>query len=163
MYFWNVKALIEELRTGNLLQKEKMKYYLLTTLIPTILVELYMSSPWEINSIKNVNLFIVIFANIIGILLCFEANRLGDNKDFIERMICLSVPIGFRLTIMFLIIYPPILLMKPLLINKPLSSDLFRLVIVFLEQLLYFGLLRYYILDVSGANRKNDTITLPTA
>ncbi|SCM83103.1 hypothetical protein KL86SPO_60066 [uncultured Sporomusa sp.] len=71
------------------MQKEKMKYYLLTTLIPTILVELYMSSPWEINSIKNVNLFMVIFANIIGILLCFEANRLGDNKDFIEKMICL--------------------------------------------------------------------------
>lgn len=33
MYFWNTKALAKELKEGTLSEREKFKYYIITTLI----------------------------------------------------------------------------------------------------------------------------------
>jgi hypothetical protein len=50
----------------------------------------------------SASIFVAI--TIIGIVLCYRANRRGDNTDFIGRMICLSWPIGIKLGVVFLTI-----------------------------------------------------------
>ena len=37
----------------------------------------------------------------IGTILCHRVNRIGDNTDFIARMICLGWPVGFKLAATF--------------------------------------------------------------
>jgi hypothetical protein len=37
----------------------------------------------------------------VGIVICYRANKSGDNADFIPRMICLGLPAGIQLAALF--------------------------------------------------------------
>jgi uncharacterized membrane protein (DUF485 family) len=41
--------------------------------------------------------------NAAGVLLCYEANRQGDNREFVNRLVCLSWPITIRVTVLFVV------------------------------------------------------------
>jgi hypothetical protein len=41
--------------------------------------------------------------NAAGILVCYEANRQGDNREFVNRFVCLSWPITIRLLTLFIL------------------------------------------------------------
>ena len=43
---------------------------------------------------------------IIGTYVCYQSNKEGDNKNFMERMVCLSLPIGLRFLVLSLIMLP---------------------------------------------------------
>jgi hypothetical protein len=51
--------------------------------------------------IFNAAILIII---ITGTILCYRANRSGDNADFIGRMICLSWPVHIKIGVLFLAI-----------------------------------------------------------
>jgi hypothetical protein len=40
--------------------------------------------------------------NAVGVLLCFEANRRGDNREFLNRFVCLGWPLMIRLLVLFI-------------------------------------------------------------
>jgi len=39
-----------------------------------------------------------------GTVLCYRANKRGHNSDFIGRMICLTWPIGIKVTVLLVIV-----------------------------------------------------------
>ncbi len=40
-----------------------------------------------------------------GLVVCFQANAYGDNRAFLERYLCLSVPLGFMTYVLYYAIY----------------------------------------------------------
>lgn len=93
LYLWNINALVKDLKEDKVSEKEKLKYYLLTSSISF----LSMAFP------SSVTLFtiLVIGVFIIGTFLCFNVNSKGDNRNFIDRVFCLGVPLTIRLSLIF--------------------------------------------------------------
>ncbi len=102
MYWWNAFKLAEDLREGRVEEKERLKYYLGYTVAASVVVQPGPYFPETLNTVKfisgNANLIII----FIGTMLCYRANRSGDNTDFIGRMICLSWPVGIPFSVLFL-------------------------------------------------------------
>ncbi len=98
MYFWNTKALANELKEGSVDQKEKMKYFLVFMLWTFVVLDLslYMQEDYSSND------FILSLADtglmMIAVYLCYRINRDGDDSDFIDRFVCLSLPITIKFT-----------------------------------------------------------------
>lgn len=158
MYFLNVSALAESLKLGKVSQRDKMLYYLLLCL------DLFRAndSGFEIKSIGTTYALMEMFIITVGILLCYKINQLGDNEHFVDRMVCLSWPISCHINIikiLLIIIIAP----EPSNPDSKLASDIFLFLLHIGLQLASFAVLYYYIRDVSGANRKNDTVTPPSA
>ena len=105
MYFWKTESLAAELRNGTLSQKDRFRY-LLTFLIITALfadVSYYISEAPSTVAISESTLVVLI--TIFGTIWCYRTNKSGDDLEFIERFICLSLPVLVRLIVIFLIFY----------------------------------------------------------
>jgi hypothetical protein len=98
MYFWNTQQLALELQDGKVTEREKM-WYLFAWMIGTALViELAGWVPANESSAATITASIASVAvNIIGLLICYQANSRGDNRDFVVRFICMSWPVTWRL------------------------------------------------------------------
>lgn len=97
MYLWNVKALASDLRDDKVTERNKLSYYLLYVLFGSVVSEIAKFGPLNINvyslAIAISNILII----VLGICFCFVTNSKGDNRDFINRFICLSIPISCRI------------------------------------------------------------------
>ena len=105
MYFWKVNALADDLKADRLSEKEKMIYFFLSSIVTVFFLEfsLYMGQvPDRVNITSSI---LNVLVNAAGLLFCYQANKKGDNKAFIERIICLSVPIGVRVIIASSLLY----------------------------------------------------------
>jgi uncharacterized membrane protein len=133
MYFWNYHALARDFRQGRVSARERFKYLLAIMIyVPTGL----MGSNWIpgiyrfIYSISNSILakqasrvpplkifndynyltdILIIAVTALGIIICYWTNRKGDGKKFIERFMCLSIPISIRISFYVLFIFLAIL------------------------------------------------------
>lgn len=100
-YFWNVNQLVKDLRAGIVTEYEKFQYLFCSL----IFIPLQFLAPFNFNStatsiqdIYTFYLFVFLQLAVLawGFYYCFAKNKSNDNKNFIERFICLSVPVGFR-------------------------------------------------------------------
>ena len=129
MYLWNYHALAEDLKHNEVSGKEKAKYLLTILLyvptgvmgsnwIPGIYRLIYRITNqiviWQEPRVPPIKIFndfnyitdIAIPAIVIsGVIICFIANLRGDNRNFIERFICLTVPITIRVSIYSLFLF----------------------------------------------------------
>ena len=108
IYFWNINSLIKDLRNGLVSEYEKMIYFVLTLLFQNNIRPLGGIQTLKViqNSmvIQNINISLMdsafsllhLFIVLMGIFYCFQMNKKGDNKNFIERFICLTVPLAVR-------------------------------------------------------------------
>jgi hypothetical protein len=101
MYWWNVSKLAEDFRDGRVEERERLKYYLATSISWTLgrLPILNSGSTFKMEHL--IAAVLVVASTIIGIILCYRANKSGDNTDFIGRMVCLSWPIGIKVGVLF--------------------------------------------------------------
>lgn len=105
MYFWNAKALAEDLKAGRLNQREELKYFLAFMVPISILLEAPFWLAEEPTPLLLIEAVTVIAITVGGILFCYQANRQGDDKEFIKRFVCLSWPITLKVTVIFLAVY----------------------------------------------------------
>jgi hypothetical protein len=101
MYWWKVSKLAQDFREGRVEEKERFKYYLATTILWTLGTQpfLYYGSTFKIADLISAAATVTV--TIVGIFLCYRANKNGDNTDFIGRIICLGWPIAIRLVALF--------------------------------------------------------------
>jgi hypothetical protein len=99
MYWLNTNKLAVDLREGRVDEKEQFKYYLATFIAWNIGLPLFVlyGAPFGVESLLSIGAGFIIA--IIGIMLCYRANRSGDNKDFVPRMICLNWILGFGIAV----------------------------------------------------------------
>ena len=85
--------LADALATDELSERAKFQYLLAWALLGVIIDHLVGSSPrWDQLRILAVVPNLLITA--VGLFVCFRANARGDNRAFLERYLCLSLPEG---------------------------------------------------------------------
>jgi len=124
MYFWNIRALANELGKNKVSEKTGMHYFLVSTLL--VLFATYYAMWWGAErSWQFYFEFIVLgVITVFGCLKSFEANGGEEGHSFVQRGICLSVPAGIRVNIFGIVfgllmyfnaddIFPPTLFSDP--------------------------------------------------
>ena len=99
MYFWKVDALVADLKTGAVTQKDECLYILLIVLLLSFATMMsgLKDSPFHIYDL--VDLILTPLLNILGVLYCYQVNSKGDNRDFILRVCCLGLPVVSRILV----------------------------------------------------------------
>ena len=104
MYLWNTKALAKELKEGTLSESEKFKYYIVGTILYTVLLMLPTRGE-STNTIDSlIGILIAILIIFFGTYMCYGVNKSGDNANFIERFICLSLPIAIKIFLIWVLV-----------------------------------------------------------
>lgn len=101
MYHWNTKALFEQLKGNTLSEKDKMKYYLATSLLFVIA-----TSAGDTGWVDRIHDLIYFVVTLLGIIYCFKLN---DGKgSFVEKSICLGWPIGIKTMVVAVLLLLPL-------------------------------------------------------
>lgn len=110
MHLWSITALARELEHGRVTEKQGMYYFLASSLL--VLFGMYYSLWWGVvrDGLFYLQLVTVLLITIFGCIKAFEANAGNDGRDFVIRAICLSVPVGVRVTVFFVLFGVPLYL-----------------------------------------------------
>lgn len=99
MYFWKVDALVADLKTGAVTQKDECLYILLIVLLLSFATMMSGLKDSPLNVYDLVDLILTPLLNILGVLYCYQVNSKGDNRDFILRFFCLGLPAVIRILV----------------------------------------------------------------
>lgn len=174
MYLWNTNALAKELKEDTLPEREKFKYLMIYILLGVVGFELLKYLPEEVSqsvvSQTNVSESTVLMSifNIlvvtIGIYLCYETNSRGDGVKFIERYICLSLPLWIRITVLWMVSYLVlgivlIIAIRAVDMDSDLSGarNMLKLLLDIITSILYYWRLNVHIKSISH----NETGVVP--
>lgn len=113
-YLWHVNDLVQDLKNGIVTESEKMRYLLLTLIIDGLF---HGTNTIGVTGFEIIisRLFSIIQLGILiwGVFHCFRMNKVhGDNKNFIERFTCLSVPLSIKFIGISLLILIPLLIIS---------------------------------------------------
>ena len=89
MYWWNVSKLAEDLREGRVDEKERFKVLSRDFYRRYLAGQLFFNSGDTFSIERLISVTVILAFTVIGIIVCYKANKSGDNTDFIARMICL--------------------------------------------------------------------------
>ena len=166
MYFWNTTALADDLKARRVPQRDKM-IYLLVPITLSVASEFLPIEPHETRLLTLVEFVLAIVVTIGGILLCYQANRRGDDEEFLDRFICLGWPLAIRMLVLSI----PLAFLLQVgscmigfsdipAVNDPVAKepttpspfeDIGRIVFIFIVVSGLFWRLRHHMLRVSGA------------
>ena len=122
MYLWNIDKLVEDFKTDKVSQKEEFKYMLLFTVLTIVALDplLYVGSSYNIYDFVSTILMLAV--SVWGVYYCYKINSAGDNKDFIVRGMCISLPVMIRVLVVFI---PIIILVGTLkgFLSEELTAD----------------------------------------
>ena len=120
MYLWDIHELVRDLKNNSIASWKVKLYYILSPLLSifnglffgTLLfshhVVEYSFKGWLSNPTSDLHTYdywgsgLTILTIVIafgGMYLCYRENKKGDDKNFWERMACLSFPINFHITL----------------------------------------------------------------
>lgn len=109
MRIWDSAALVRDLQVDRLSERQKFSYLLGGTAIAMVTgrgsLRAYLATPGSY--VYALAALVITFG---GMWLAFEANRRGDNKDFVTRFICLLVPLTIRWLVLYYAFYLALLL-----------------------------------------------------
>ena len=103
MYLWNTKALATKLKSGELSQHERFKYFFLYIVLTTVTIEfLFYVTEEQLNFFTLISSAIAITATVVGLILSYRVNKMGDDKEFIDRYVCVGLPIAVKLVVLLI-------------------------------------------------------------
>ncbi|MBT3455801.1 hypothetical protein HN446_01945 [bacterium] len=129
MYIWRVGKLVEEFKNGTLTEQEKVKYVISFCLFQATGLTVYSWVPLSyrilfINTFSYLSrvlpkayapkiafmleaLFMAapFLLTALGIWYCYRENKKGDDKNFVDRFVCLSVPIIKQIIVITILFY----------------------------------------------------------
>lgn len=95
MHFFNPRPLAEKLRDGVLSERDKFRY-----IIATLVMQFADGLPHRLMNSWQPMLYLLLagifytLVSYLGLRACFATNERGDNKAFVERWLCLSLPLS---------------------------------------------------------------------
>jgi hypothetical protein len=105
MYFLNIDALAQKLKDGSLTQSQRMKYLLVTVIVYAIVTEISFLFAEPVTNLQIIQSVLIVGSTVGGTYYCYLVNRNGDNRDFIDRFICIGWVASVRVIILFFIAY----------------------------------------------------------
>lgn len=104
MYWWNVAKLAEDLREGRVEEKERFKYFLATSILWALGPQPFLYYGQTFKVMDVISAVVLLAITVIGTILCYRANRSGDDTDFIGRMICLGWPVLIKVAVLGIVV-----------------------------------------------------------
>lgn len=96
MVLWRAKVLALDLRDGRVAERDKLGYLLVGLLIKAVIGSAsLLSAPRSLGAALGI--LIVLSISIAGAIATFRANARGDGRQFLERYLCLAVPVGIQM------------------------------------------------------------------
>ncbi len=111
MYFWNINALVQKLKTQTLSSYEQAQYYIVVMLCVSsgTIMQLLPKQQSSINVLQVVATWLVGCAIFSGaVIYCYRINKSGDDKDFLQRMVTLMFTGGIRYGVFSLLVVIPV-------------------------------------------------------
>lgn len=99
MNFVRDRELAQRFRNGAVSSRERLLYYLILMTVTAALLSSSFAAWAEEEGASRWDLVLDIFyivAQLVGILICYSTNKRGDDREFIERMICIGFPVGIQ-------------------------------------------------------------------
>ena len=153
IYLWNTKTLSENLKNNELSQTDKFKYFFIIIVINTIIFEFSSGIEDYENIYLVVGSSLNVLITVFGLIFCYKTNQSGDNKEFIERYFCLSLPITIKLIVLFLVLFAVYITVDIAVFNglESLEEDqsIFEVASIVMFGLLFYWRLYYHIKLIS--------------
>lgn len=95
--------LADALAANALSERQKFQYLLVWAISGVLLQHHGGSQAWGWPRLSFLGLSLLI--TLAGLIACFQANVRGDNQGFLERYLCLSVPVGLVTYGLYFLLY----------------------------------------------------------
>jgi len=95
--------LADALAADALSEREKFQYLLVWAISGVLLQHHGGTQAWDWPRLTFLGLSFLI--TLAGLMACFQANVRGDNRAFLERYLCLSVPVGLVTYGLYFLLY----------------------------------------------------------
>lgn len=136
MNFFRDRELATRFKNGNVTQRECFSYYIVISVIYCIVFSspaLYIMSFIGVNKWTLITDLFVLVSTIIGSIYVFKTNSKGDNKNFVERCVCIGFPVviqAFLLMMAFSIVLGIVLVIIQMdhLLDEASIFDLFTMI-----------------------------------
>jgi hypothetical protein len=96
MVLWRARALALELRDGRVAEREKLGYLLVGLVIQAVIGHASLLSTLRSLSMA-LGILVALAISVVGAIAAFRANARGDGRQFLERYLCLAVPVGIQM------------------------------------------------------------------
>ncbi len=157
MYLISASSLAISLRQNTLSERAKMHYLLLGSVMLAVVNCTYLLA-WLEYTLEKLNAFdhladaVVIIFQALIVLSAFNANAQGDNRHFIERFICLSVPVTVRVSVIAAFLAIPLVWTQESVIGAEAleATTVFDVMFTFVFSLLFLWQMRKYMRIASG-------------
>jgi hypothetical protein len=123
MYIWRVKSLIEDLRVERVPERDKMLYLLVTGIFYVLISDPFIYIGLKYTWLDGASLAIRLASLVVGILYVYRINKAIDNRDFITRFVCLSVPITVRVLALAVLLAIPLFTIQEFLSSSAIASE----------------------------------------
>lgn len=149
MYLWHTSELAAQLKHGGVSQHDRFRYLLVFIVIIALGIELasYLERASSVLDISESVLTVMVI--VFGSVWCYQVNKKGDDQNFVERYICLNVPIFFRLIVLFIVLYSAYLLCGALTFGEHFRGHLERTTLVDVAFGVLYEVLFYWRLSVN--------------
>lgn len=140
MYFWKTRELATQIKDGVIDESMRKNYYLATVVFSTISVYFLIGAGTPDFVALAVEGGLIILINIVGINITFVTNRGNEGKDYIARVVMLSLPLIIKL---FVFSFPVGLLLLGIVAGASGELDILIVewsmaLLVVVIQLIYF-------------------------
>ncbi len=155
MHFIRDKALAKRFRENKVPSRERLIYLLITELLSIFFIlntiTTWMHASAKVNKWSFIQDALIIITTFFGILWLYKTNTKGDNKEFIERYICLGFPVLIQCMLISTLFYV-LAVISYILFNLelPLETSPLDVCITTLSLLYYFYRLSQGIKIASG-------------
>jgi hypothetical protein len=105
MYIWNTKSLAQKLKDGSLTQSGRVKYLLATVVLYVIVLEGSFLIGESLTFAFILRAVLLIAITIVGTLYSYRVNRDGDNREFLDRYICIGWVVSIKTTVLASAVY----------------------------------------------------------
>lgn len=152
MIFWDELKLVKKIREGKLTDREKYLYYLIFSLFHFTGYALLSSFPKKNDDLiplyaSCLSVFVNAFIIFISVSTWYQTNSRGDNKNFIERCLCLSIPLSIRY-----LVYEVLVWVVLMLFTSPFVESLtVKLVLAYMSVFLSLILRVFYLYSMNRA------------
>lgn len=155
LYILNPEALANSLAVNGIAEKDAFRYLLISTVLLGSRVYVPIESTyldvgavplgWRISEYLALALI-----NLGGLQWCFRTNQAGDGKDFVERFICLTLPVAIRVILMAILVFVAAFALYALFIGEPMPRVIASSINVFAVIVYYLQMRQMFRLAASG-------------
>ena len=136
MYIWKTNKLAEDLKENKVSQTDFKRYYLISSVILSISVYFLSIEARPYPVVCFFETVGVIIVTIFGLNLIFKANGGDDGKDYLNRVISLSLPVMIKSMVIAFLIGIVIGILELSGISKEYLEYCISLSIVFVDALI---------------------------